>query len=95
MLTLKLSRLAQLGLVSLAASLWHFRSTNIEKNSMDLPETFTVMEGSVRMLFHSIGRSVRLGPDARTDVGPPEMEGKGIDLGRSLGRPTVCLPETK
>jgi len=54
------------------------------------------VENSVKVLFHFIGRPVRLGPDARRTSDSPEWikRPRPIGLGRSLGRPTVCLPET-
>ena len=49
---------------------------------------------TLQALFHSIGRPIRLGPDARD--GRLTLK-NGVKRRRRirLGRPAVCLPETK
>jgi len=52
----------------------------------------------LKMLFHSIRRPVRLGPDTRDGRLTPKngvKKRRRVRLGCSLGCPTICLPETK
>jgi len=63
---------------------------DIQKNCM----TETGIIVNLKVLFHSIGRLIRLGPDARDGHLTPK---NGVKRPRpiDLGCPTVCLPETK
>jgi len=65
---------------------------------MFLPTANIPPLSALKALFHSIGCPVRLGQDARDGRLNPKngvKKRRRVRLERSLGRPTVCLPETK